>query len=407
MNVKMTAMAVAPGLLIAALGAGQRREIGRRVGSLAAGTLVCSCVCGLAVLVGSNMVHYGRPLGPAWIGKLVSPEYGPLDLVHIRPNENAPERSAHKARVQFYVHAARAIVYLLEPPDLPSEGLRQIAEKRGNELAHLIRADKPLDLETDNVWPGKFRYTIQHNATRYSLWGMLWIPVLVIGSVSAAREVWKSRLSLSAPAILMALHVPFFLGVVFLIRWMGDGPARFWVGAYALAIPSGIWLASRWTARSPIAAGVWFFALAMTSLATLRANIVRLDWFVLHPLTPQHVDDRMHEVIPLIPPHSTILLVAGDSTRDYGLFDPRCGFCNRVYSWGTGAFDQGAAEAMIAKHEVTHIVIENDTQVNLWTGAVDTRPMVEWLSRRSDFREIAMKTPNVRMFVRSARGGGS
>jgi hypothetical protein len=398
MNVKMTALGMAPGLLVAAWTAGKARECGRRVVMLAMGTFGCACVCGLFVMLVSNLVHYGRPLGPQWIGKAVS---------------------ANISRTQVYVHAARTVVFLIEIPEIPSEGLRQAAEKAGTRLTRFLRADKALDLENNPVWPGLFRFAARHSANNYSLWGMFWLPGLAIGGLVALREARRSwpRLELSRPALLLVMQAPLFLGVVFLIRWMGDGPSRFWVGVFALFVPVGMWLMERWTARSGIVAGVAFTLLCATAIATLRGNIQRLDWHVLHPLAPVHIEDRMHEVIPLIPERSTVLLVASEATRDYGLFNPRRGFCNTVYSWGRRAFTPSVAQGLIDKG-VTHVVIENDTQVAvafLVSGAedprplVDTRPLVEWMKQRPDFREVPLTTPNVRLFARETRpvGGGS
>lgn len=380
MNVKMTAVALAPGLALVTMASFRPGEVIRRWGALAMGTVAGILLCGLGALLVSNMVHFGRPLGPAWMSRAVQPDYS--------------------AR-QIYVHAARTIVFLLEPPEIPSEGLRAIIERRGNKLAARLHADARLAHEDNAVWPGIFSYHAGHTAVNYSLWGMLWLPTLVIGLVMVAREAFRLRNgpSLSRPARLLVMQAPLFLGVVFMIRWMGDGPSRFWIGAFALAIPLGARNIERWAARSNAIAGLSFLLLVTTALATLRGNLFRLDWFVLHPLSAEQVDGRLHEAIPLIPPGSRVLLIASGATRDYGLFLPVRKFPNRVYPWGQGVFDAAKMEGRVRQHSVTHVLIEHDEQVDFfWGGQLNTQPFAEWAERQKRLEEVALTTKHMRLF---------
>jgi hypothetical protein len=402
MNVKMTALALAPGIFFAAWNGARPRDIGARLGAAGAGVLACACVCGLAVLIGSNLVHYKRPLGPAWIARLVSPEYSPSEVLVVRRKPETPERTSYKALVQHGVHAARAVVYLIEFPEVPGEGLRTKLDKYGNKLAHALRADKQLEFETGPGWPGQFKYKAQHSATAYSLWGMFWIPALVIGSLAGLRRLGRTfpRPNLDPPVLLIAIQLPMFLGVVFLIRWMGDGPDRFWLSAFALVLPVQAWLAERLISRSAVAGGIILLLVMATGLATLRGNIQRLDWFTLHPLTPAHMEDRMAEVVSRIPPASRILLAAGESTRDYGLFDPAHRYSNKVFLWGKRAFEPEVAQELLDQTMATHIVIENDVKLAQWDVLVETGPLVAWLDNHRQFETVPVPTPNLRLYRR-------
>jgi hypothetical protein len=382
MNVKMTAMGLGPGLLLAALCTQQAGSSLARIRSLAIGGAVVTLACGLGITVTSNMRHFHRPMGPAWIGKAVQPEFSPR---------------------QLYVHAARTVTFLLELPEVPSETIRQGAEKIGAKFAHAIRADALLSREEDPVWPGSYSFKLRPSAANFSLPGAFWLPMLALGLLSATRDVAKSwrRPRIGPVGLLALMQTPLFLGVILLIRWMGAGPARFWLGVYALMIPVGAWFIGRWASRSGIVGGVAVFLIFWTGYSAFREVLMRLDYALHHPHTPAQLDGPLMEIPPLLPPRSNIMFVSGSSTRDYALFDPGHGFVNKVFAWGQLPFDAPKIAAFVEEHKISHVVIEHDETVQFyWVGPLVTKPLVEWLDARPDFKLVPLKTPHVRLYER-------
>jgi hypothetical protein len=93
--------------------------------------------------------------------------------------------------------------------------------------------------------------------------------------------------------------------------------------------------------------------------------------------------------------------VGAQATRDYPLFNPRHHFPNQVVSWGIHPFEPARLESLLAADRITHIVIEDDRALGYhWAGGMQTAPMVGWLRKRRDFREIPLKTEHQCLFER-------
>jgi len=382
-NIKTTSMALAPGLALAAMAGARLRPLIGRALALGLGFLGGALASGLIVLLISNTIHHGGPLGPAAMSKVHMPDFS---LQQVR------------------AHAARAVLFLFEPPEVPSEKVRQAIESRGRKLAQWSGASAVLPLE-DGPWPGRFNYQVQPAAASFSLGGMVWIPSLLLGLATGAlalRRAWP-RLYVGPLAMLTLIQLPLLLGAVFLIRWMGAGPVRFWIGAYALSVPLTAALADRWARRSAAAAGLAMLLLVLAAYPGLRSEIVRLDWSWIHPAQPAQLDEPFQEVVPLLEPGSRILLVANGATRDYPLFCPRDGFPNAVFPWGTTGFDAARAERMLRDHRITHVLLESDQAVGFhWAGGMQTYPFVKWIGSRPDFVEVPLKTANMRLYTSRA-----
>jgi hypothetical protein len=304
---------------------------------------------------------------------------------------------------QVYVHAARTVVYLIELPQIPSETLRADFEELGNKLTHAIRADTKLEREAPG-WPGLFTFNAYIFARRFSFGGMLWLPMLAIGLGACGRELvrFRRRPRASGPPLLAAMQLPLFLGVVLLIRWMGAGPDRFWISAYALSIPVTLWYVTRWTVRSGVVAGVACFVFAWTAFSAAQGVMLRLDYSLIHPIGAEDLDAPLHEIPPLLPQGSRILLVSGNSTRDYGLFDPQHGYCNTVVQWGNAPFDPVKLGELLKMDRINHVVIENDKAVQFYgVGELDTTPLIAWLDGHG-FQSVPLQTPHVRLYQRLA-----
>ena len=149
---------------------------------------------------------------------------------------------------QIYTHAVRFAFDLLELPDvaIPAETRARFGTL-ANQVISVVGADTVLPLETAGRWPGRFSYSLPEQATKFSLWGVFWIPTLVIAALLLIRNVWATwpdvRLAVVPAQSLIAL--PMLIAIVVGARWMADSqvPTRFLIGPYALTLPIGIAIA--------------------------------------------------------------------------------------------------------------------------------------------------------------------
>jgi hypothetical protein len=229
---------------------------------------------------------------------------------------------------------------------------------------------------------------------------MLVLPLLLTACWLAVRAVARRRLE--PLAVVAILAVPFFLGVLLLVRWMGL-MGRFWIAPYALLVILATAIAAdgcrrRWCA---VILGV-VVALMAVPAAFHRATLVGE---IARPESSVALDDPYAEVLARTPAGATILLAAGQGTRDYPLFRPREGFMNRVVSWGRHAFDAERVVRMVAETQVTHVVVENDVTLDFdWDPPVGTSAMVQALAGDPAFVEIPLEyTPGMRLFARKSR----
>jgi hypothetical protein len=382
-NVKATALALAPGLVLAgALAEWPADRTRRALGGLGTGILAGAAVSGLGVLLVINAARYGRPLGPARLVAIVQPDFS------LR---------------QMLVHAVRAPIFLLELPDVPSDGVRAALERSGQRLARSLGATTMLQSERPGEWPGPFQFHVARTAVAYSLGGMVWLPVLGAGLVIAARQLRRTwpRPAITPAGMLAVTQVPLFLGVVLMIRWMNGGPYRFWLGAYALSIPLAARLVGDLTVRRPAVLPLVAAGLVYAAYPAVRDRLTDLGAAAGQPVPAAVLDRPYEEVTPRLAAGSRILLFAGANTREYGLFNPRGGFTNRVFPWGLGRFDPERADALVRERQITAIVVEHDEVISSpWIGGVRTDGVVTWARERNDFRELPLATPHMRLFER-------
>jgi hypothetical protein len=179
--------------------------------------------------------------------------------------------------------------------------------------------------------------------------------------------------------------------VVFLLRWMGTGGTdRFWLGAFALAVPLIGYFCALWARRSPVVAALVIVLMIWTVHPSLRNIIGHIDNGLRHPTPAERLDSPYHHVVPLLDPGSVVFLVAYQGTRDYALFLPRQGYPNRVITWGQMDYDQERLADLIERNAVTHAVIEYDRNVGLHGRGMHTRPFALWLESNPAFVEVPL-----------------
>ena len=372
-NVKTTALALAPAAALVPLLLPGRRS--RGLGSVLLGAMAGVMFSGLALTIAMNLQRDHRPLGPAGM---------------------TSTHTADRSATQLRTHAARFVANLIDFPVIPSEPLRQSLSDAGNAWLRLCRADEPLSMEDPaNPWPGTFHFGVGRYASRLSLPGMFWLPVLAAAAVVVVRRGanWR-RL-----AILLLFATPMLLGAVLVIRWMG-GMDRFWLPAYALSLPVGMYFAQRMTLRRRGVTGV---AIALLLVTMIPAAWDQLEsakrWFRVSP-TESMLNEPFHSVLAKMPPGSRTLAVLHADARDYGLFRPRERFASEVIPWGNIPFDPQRMRRLIDGQDATHVLVQDDHRVLMnWGPHVETTEMVRWLTQQPDLREIDAVSPGMRLFV--------
>jgi hypothetical protein len=379
-NIKSTTLALVPGaLLVAALPLNLRSSF-RGLAALGAGATVGLLLSGLGFLFVENWSAYRSPLGPSGLQEVVRPDF---------------------SSTQVYTHAVRIPLELFEPPTIPIEQARQAITAGGQRLSAILHADRLLPQEDNPIWPGPFVFYAHATAENYSLGGLLWLPILGFASFHAIRRLLATlpRPRLSRFAALVALQLPLFLGCAFLIRWMGSGPERFWLPAYALMMPLASILIGRTCRHRPKLMVVVALLLVWAVYPSLRVELfrARASW----SNTPV---DPLAQITGHIQPPARILLLSGEGGGEYPIFMPRLGFPNQVFLWGKQPFDEARLRDLLRDNAITHVVVLNDHTLWFhWSPYVFSFPMVGWLEGNPDFIQIRLAKP-LRLFRLRALG---
>lgn len=382
-NTKFTALALVPVILLMAwfIGHGRNRISG--VGSVALGLMAGILLSGLIVPFSFNLINYGHILGPA-----------AMRQVH------ASDLSLR----QLYTHAVRLPFLLFELPQVTSPFVRESITQWGNSTIQLLGAGTPLPLEKSEGWPGLYSFTLPTYANKFSTGGLIWLPVLGVSLYDLTRSLIRTfpKIRLTPLQIVTILDVTLLVSIVFLVRWMVDSglPERFLIAPYALGVAVGVALISRFIAQRRLSRTIVLIVVALTVLPALQ-----LQWDQAKAATNPSPKNLMQlnwpfiEVLDYIPPESTILLVGAQNVPDYPLFAPQLGYTNRVISWGKAPFGAERLQALIETYHITHILIENDQQVDFhWDPPLSTVGMVAWLTQQPNFSEIPIATGQMRLF---------
>lgn len=386
-NMRPTAVALLPGIVLITflVRSASRRSLrlGSRWRALTLGLLCGVLFSGLIIPLTFNSILFGDPFGPAALRNVARAEISPR---------------------QLYTHAVRLTFLLLELPEvpLPSPTIDRV-NAAATQAISTLGADVPLALEGDQPWPGRFQYHVPEKATKFSIWGLFWIPVLGFALWRLIREAFASwpHIALTAIPTLTLLALPLFLAIAFGTRWMAHSaaPERFLIGAFALSLPIGLLLAQSYFSGRKRREVVMLLAVVFGVYAPLRASIFHTVQSVLSPVGAAAVDQPFQEALLSIPEGSRILFVGEQDAPDYPLFSPRTHFANSVVSWGKSPFSPDRIAALIASEQITEILIQDDRHLRLaWDPDVSTLEMVAWLSQAPGFREVSLSTPHMRLF---------
>jgi hypothetical protein len=354
-----------------------------RVKAVAAG-LACGFVAsGFVIPVAFNLARYHHPLGPAGARQVVIADVSPQ---------------------QIYTHAVRFPFLLLELPDVPAPAeTRARLDTMANGLISAVGADALLPMETDSRWPGRFSYVLPEQSARFSLWGLLWIPTLVIAVLLLIRNLWATwpGVRLAAVPAQSLLAVPMLTAILFGARWMTESqvPARYLIGPYALTLPIGLAVFGSYIRGKKLAESLVLIAVVVSVYYPIRSRIYDTLQAIVAPVTEKEINQGFDEALDVLPDRSRIVFVGDNNAPDYPLFSPGTHYSNAVIPWGTTPFDPARMRRLIDSQRATHVLIQHDDTTRFrWDPAIDTRQMVAWLAREPGLTEIPLTTPHMRLF---------
>ena len=386
MNMRPFALLMVPGVVFVSLMARSTVVWLARVKALGAG-LACGCLLSsLAIPLAFNLAHYRHPLGPAAARYVVVADVSPR---------------------QIYTHVVRFAIGLLEWPDVPMPvETRARVDALTNHLIAAVGADTPLPLETTARWPGMFSYSLPEHATGFSLWGVLWIPTLVIAGVLLIRNVWATwpTVGLTAIPAQSLIALPVLAAILVGARWMVEAqvPTRYLLAPYALTLPIGVALAASFLKERRLAASLFVIAIAVSVYQPMRSQFYDAVHAIAAPLTDRDINQGFEEALDLVPHRSRILFVGDADAPDYPLFSPGTRYGNTVIPWGKTPFDPVRMRSLIDSQRVTHVLIQHDERALLqWEPNLPTAGMVAWLAGEPELNEITLGTPHMRLFETS------
>ncbi|WP_216350754.1 glycosyltransferase family 39 protein, partial [Hydrogenophaga sp. A37] len=383
-NVRSFPVVLLPSLVLIVWWASGEVSRARRLKFLAAGGLCGALLSTLLIPLVFNTVNHGHPMGPEQVQRSVKTKIEPQVM---------------------YTHAVRFAFLTLELPDVPvSEEARAGFGRAANQAVAALGAGEPLQGEIASSLLGPFVYTLPEQAARYSLWGLLWMPVLLVALVHLTRNLVSTwpRVRLTDVSVLALLAIPLWAAILFGARWMvhANVPERFLVGAYTLALTLGISVLFPRLSGSRVARALAAMAVVYAAFQPVRALVQD----VLQPApgaAPGMVlDEPFSEVArSVLPPGSRVLLVGDKDSREYPLFAADAHYANTVIPWGIGGFDPIQMRRLMDTERVTHVLIHNDLQATFfWSPAHDTRPFVQWLEAEAGLRAIPLRSPRQRLY---------
>ena len=383
-NVRSFPVAILPSLLLIAWWAPGRLPLVARLKALSAGLLTAGLLSTLLIPLAFNTALHHHPMGPQEVRSTIQAEASPRVL---------------------YTHAVRFAFLLMELPDVPASAeTRAHFSGAANRLISAMGAGAPLAGEDVRLWPGAFVYALPAHSTRFSLWGLLWIPMLLLAVPLLIRNVLATwpRVTLTAVSALTLLAVPLLGAVLFGARWMvqAEVPGRFLVGPYSLALSVGLALITPHLSRRRYSQVLIAMGVTYAAFQPVRALAHDAMQAIATPASGALINEPFEEMVGhLMPAGSRVLLVGHQGARDYPLFSPETRYSNAVIPWGARPFDPARMRRLIASEKVTHVLIQNEARVVFgWFPAVDTREMVHWLNAEAGLKAVHLRTPHMRLF---------
>ncbi len=383
MNVRPFSIAIFPSLILIIWWARSPLSFARRLKAFAAGVAGAGLMSALLIPLVSNFALYHHPLGPSEVRRIVQADLTPQ---------------------MMYTHAVRFVFLLSELPDVPASAeTRSHFSDAANHFISSIGAGASLSGESDSLWLGKYVYALPEHSTRFSLWGLLWIPTLVIAVLLLLRNVMATwpHVRLTPGSVLSLLAIPLLGAILFGARWMtqSEVPGRFLIGPYSLLLPIGIAIAGPYFSAQKFRQALLAIIVAYAVYPPMRAQAFDAVQAIAAPVTAKALNEPFEEVVDLLPPGSRVIFVGRQDAPDYPLFSPGMHYPNTVIPWGTEPFDPARMRRLIESGKATHVLIHHDKRVGfIWLPAINTATMVSWLAQEPGLREIPLSTPRMRLF---------
>lgn len=383
-NIRPFPVSLLPSLLLILWWASGDFSFVARLKAFVAGLVLSALLSSLLIPLAFNTALYRHPLGPEEVQRVVKAEITPQLI---------------------YTHAVRFAFLLLELPDVPaSTETRSLLSGGANQLISAVGAGEPLAGEDDRPWPGKFVYSLPEHAARFSLWGLLWILVLLVAVPRLIHNVVSTwpHVRLTAVSAQTLLAVPLLGAVLFGSRWMvhSEVPGRFLVGPYSLALPLGIALVVSHLSAKKFAQAIVAMAVVYAAYTPVRERVFDAGQAIAAPASGKVLNEPFDEIVgSVMPAGSRVLFVGNQDSRDYPLFSPETHYSNTVIPWGIGRFDPAAMDRLIASNKVSHVLIEHDERLKfMWFPTLDTREMVKWLNADAGLKAVPLRAPHMRLY---------
>ncbi|MBI5085599.1 MAG: glycosyltransferase family 39 protein [Acidobacteria bacterium] len=333
-----------------------------------AGLALASVCSGLAFQLAANWTTYGTPAGSPAMAAYYS---NPLQASHLA------------------VVAARAPLIFLDPPYLPWQPLRAALNSAAAAWLKLTGGARVLAGEDPaRVWPGAYSFQLGSQAALYSTAGFLALAGLLAGLRRPRRD---------ARTAVWLIGTSLLLFTLLLIRWQSADriPHRFLLPAVALLLAS---ILPR-CPRLPFCLGLFLALLTGWRPLGETWRLSRM-WLTTPSATLADIEyEPFAEVSALVPSGSRILLLGMPSTRDYPLFHPRAGFTREVYHWGWHNWEDGRFRSLLARHRITHVVVEDDHfPTPDWLQPLDAGPIRIALDTAPELERVALLSPRQRLY---------
>ncbi|MDB5799496.1 MAG: hypothetical protein JWL63_435 [Rhodocyclales bacterium] len=382
-SIRAFPVAILPSLVLLVFWTRSRFPALTRLKFLAAGLMCGAVMSSLLLLLASNFATYHHPLGPPEVQRYVKADITPQVM---------------------FTHAVRFAFVLLELPDVPAAAeTRSAFNGAANKFISAIGAGAPLFGEDDGPWPGKFVYSLPERSTRFSLWGLLWIPSLCIAVLLLIRNLvatWP-RVKLTAIPAQTLLVVPLLGAILFGARWMShsDVPTRFLIGPYSLLLPIGIAIFAPYFSIRKFAQSLLAIVILYSVYQPISAQVRNAVEAIASPISATAINQPFEEALGLMQPGSRILFVGEQSAPDYPLFSPGTHYSNAVIPWGTSPFDAARMRRLIDSGKVTHVLIQSDEGVSFLDAPIlNTGTMVRWLAKEPGLKAIPLMTRHMRLY---------